>query len=352
MMKKKLAVLAMSTLLLAAAAVPVSAHDGWSQTNAPVVAAGEVSYVDLMLGNHTNEHASYRVAGKWSTDTTKVYVTTPAGKKADITSTIFYTGEEKEDANAGINNDYITKFSASAPGAYIISAEGDSLFKNGEVSSRTLRSAKSFVAVADIPLAQRVQSLKGFQAHVTPDRAELVPAFNPASVKPNQEVQIQLFLKDKPLANTDVSIIQRSTSDSQKLKSDSNGMITFKTGAADYYLVRAKPSTDEKVEGQYSSVNYEATMTFIVQNGATAVPGKASGVPSVYVNGKVVDAQGIAVKNGVTMVDAAFVREQLQADYKGTGSASLRAAAEAAGAKVEVLNAVGELRAAVLIYTK
>ncbi|MNG35127.1 hypothetical protein D3C84_1217940 [compost metagenome] len=69
-------------------------------------------------------------------------------------------------------------------------------------------------------------------------------------------------------------------------------------------------------------------------------------------NGKVVDAQGIAVKNGVTTVDAAFVREHLQADYKDTGSVGLRAAAEAVGAKVEVLGAVGELRSAILIYTK
>ena len=58
------------------------------------------------------------------------------------------------------------------------------------------------------------------------------------------------------------------------------------------------------------------------------------------------------MKNGVTTVDAAFVREHLQADYKDTGLVGLRAAAEAAGAKVEVLNAVGELRSAVLIFTK
>ncbi|OPA76119.1 cobalt ABC transporter substrate-bindng protein [Paenibacillus selenitireducens] len=351
-MKKKFAALAMSTLLLAAFAVPASAHDGWSQTNSPVVASGEVSYVDLMLGNHSNEHASYRIAGKWSTDTTKVYVTTPAGKKADITSTIFYTGEEKEDANAGINNEFVTKFSSSAPGAYIISAEGDSIFKSADVSSRTLRSAKSFVAIADIPLAQRVQNLKGFSAHVTTDRAELVPQFNPAAITPDKQVQIQLLLKDKPLADTEVSVIRRSTSEAQKLKTDSNGMITFQTGAADYYLVRAKPSTDEKVAGQYDSVSYEATMTFIVQNGTTTVSGKASGAPTVYVNGKSVDAKGITVNNGVTMVDASFIRDHVQADFEGTGLVALRASAEKAEAHVEVLNAVGELRAAVLIYTK
>lgn len=351
-MKKKLASLAIASLLLVGSAVPAFAHDGWSQTNTPIIASGEVSYVDLMLGNHSNHHSSYRIAGTWSKDSTKVYVTTPAGKKAEITSTLFYTGEEKEDDNAGINNGYVAKFSASAPGAYIISAEGDSIFKNAEVSSRTLRSAKSFVAVSDLPLAQRVQSLKGFSAQVTPDRAELVPQFNPAAITPEQKVQVQLLLKGAPLADTDVSIIRRSSSEAQMVKTDAKGMVSFKTGPADYYLLRAKPATDEKKEGQYGSTNYEATMTFIVQNGSSfAVPGKANGTPTIYVNGKIAEAKGLQVQNGTTYVDAAFIRDHIQADFKKTGKVSLRSTVESHGGKVEVLNAVGEQRAAILIFT-
>jgi hypothetical protein len=129
-------------LALTAAAVPASAHDGWSQTNTPIVGMGEVSYVELLLGNHSNHHASYRIEGKWSTQTSKVYVTTPSGQKADISDTLFYTGEEKETEDPGKNNYYVASFSSSKPGAYIISAEGDSVFKNGDNASRTLRSAK------------------------------------------------------------------------------------------------------------------------------------------------------------------------------------------------------------------
>lgn len=343
---------AVSSVLLFLLAVPVWAHDGWSQTNAPIVAPGEVSYVELLFGNHSNHHASYRIEGKWSIDTTKVYVTTPAGKKSDITSTVFYTGEEKEVNEPGKNNYYVTSFSSSTPGAYIVSVEGDSIFKHGDVASRTLRSAKSFVAVGDIPTWQRVQFLKGFSRQVSPDRAEFVPQFNPAAVTTNQTVSVQLLLKGQPLAETEVSLIRRSTSDAQSLKTDANGMVSFATGPADYYLLRAKPTLDEKEAGKYDATNYEATMTFSVQNGTNYIaPQKAAALPLLYVNGKLVDAKGLELKDGSVYVDAGVVRDHMSSEYSGSGQVGLRALAEALGATVEYLAPVGGVQAAVHIYT-
>lgn len=261
-----------STLLLTASlalglALPTFAHDGWSQTYAPIIASGEVSYIELLYGNHSNEHKSYRIEGSWSPDTTKVFVTTPAGKKNDISPTLFYTGEVGEKEQTGQNNAYLASFSASTPGAYIISVEGDSIFKGADTASRTLRSAKSFVAVSDIPTVEQAKTITGFDRQVSTDRAELVPHFNPAAITPNQQVSVQLLLKGKPLAKTEISLIRRSTSDATVLTTDANGMISFTTGAADYYLLRAKPATAEKEAGKYDTTNYEATMTFTVQNG-------------------------------------------------------------------------------------
>ncbi|CAM5793986.1 MULTISPECIES: DUF4198 domain-containing protein [Brevibacillus] len=352
-MKKRMTLipaLALACLL----AVPASAHDGWSQTNTPIVSAGEVSYVELLFGNHSNHHGSYRIEGKWSTDSTKVYVTSPNGSKADITTTLFYTGEEKEVTEPGKNNYYVASFSASTPGAYIVSVEGDSLFQNAEVSSRTLRSAKSFVAVSDIPSLERVKELKGFSRPVSLDRAELVPQFNPAAVTPDQKVSVQLLLKGKPLANSEITLIRRSTSDAAIYKTDANGTIAFTTGPADYYLLRAKPATDEKVAGQYDTTNYEATMTFSVQNGKFSLPAqKAKGAqPLVYINGKLTDVSGLTSADGKTTVPATFVKTALNPAYQGTGQVDLRKAAMEAGATVEVLAPIGTLPEAIVITKK
>ncbi|MFY0546260.1 DUF4198 domain-containing protein [Brevibacillus sp. H7] len=345
----------MSSLLAAMAltftlAMPVLAHDGWSQTNTPIVAPGEVSYVELLLGNHSNHHGSYRIEGKWSTQTSKVFVSAPNGSKTDISATLFYTGEEKEVAEPGKNNYYVASFSSSSPGAYIVSVEGDSIFKHGDVASRTLRSAKSFVAVSDIPTVERVKYLKWFSKQVSPDRAEMVPLFNPAAATPGQDVSVQLLLKGKPLADTEITIVRRSTSESQVLKTDGNGIISFQTGPADYYLLRAKPTTDEKVAGQYDTTNYEATMTFTVQNGKSVFPQKAQqALPLLYVNGKHMMVKGMEIKNGKVMVPASFIQSALDSSFKGTGSVELRATTEKLGASVEYFAQVGSLPPAILI---
>lgn len=352
MFKKKIAGAALAAVLAFGAAVPVFAHDGWSQTSAPIVAQNQISYVELMYGNHSNEHKSYRIDGQWGSSS-KVFVTTPAGVKSDITGTRFYTGEPATEESPALNNYFVASFKSNIPGAYIISTEADSVFKGAEAASRTLRSAKSFVAVGDIPVLERVKALKGFSKQVSPDRAELVPVFNPAAVTPDETVSIQLLLKGKPLADTAVDIIRRSNSEAAELKTDAKGVVTFKTGAADYYLVRAKPGTAEAKEGEYSTTNYEATLTFTVQNKSVKLPGTPSSAkPLIYVNGNAAAASSLTLAQGTTKVDASFIKQHVDAAYKGTGLVSLRSAAEAAGAFVEYFPAVGGNQAAVAVYAK
>lgn len=352
--RKKIAGAALAAVLTLGAAIPAFAHDGWSQTNSPIVAPGQVSYVELMLGNHSNEHKSYRIAGQWSLDTSKVYVTTPAGAKSDITSTRFYAGEAATETEPAVNNYFVASFKSNSPGAYIISVEGDSIFKHGGVGSRTLRSAKSFVAVSDIPVAERVRALQGFSRQVSPDRAELIPQFNPASVTPGVQVSIQLLLKGKPLADTPVDVIRRSNSKAVELVTNEEGKVSFTTTAADYYLVRAKPGTAEAKEGEYEKTSYEATMTFIVQNESPKLPGKASSaVPHIYINGAAVSGDGsISIEKGITKASAEFIRAYVDAEYKSDDAGSIRSAAQAVGATIEYFPAVGDNRAAVAIYTK
>jgi uncharacterized GH25 family protein len=347
--KKKFAAIALVALMTFGITATALAHDGWSQTNTPIIAQGEVSYVDLLFGNHANEHSSYRITGQWSKDTSKVYVTTPVGKKVDITSTMFYTGEAATETAPAVNNGYLATFSSSAPGAYIISVEADSIYK----TTRTLRNAKSFVAVSDIPTLERIKLLKGFSREINSDRAEWVPVFNPAAITPGEQVSVQLLLKGKPLVDTEATLIQRSNSKAQKLKTNAEGIISFKTGSADYYLLRAKPNTDEKKDGEYGATSYEATMTFTVQNGSVKLPySKVQPVPYVYVNGKLATTPGLSIKAGSTFADAAFIKQYVDATYASDQPGALRTIVESLQGSIEYLPAVGDTRAAVLIYMK
>lgn len=351
MLMKKMAVIALTAAITFSMAAHAFAHDGWSQTNAPIMAQGEVSYVELLFGNHSNEHKSYRIAGQWSPDTSKVYVTTPAGKKVDITATRYYTGEAATDKEPAVNNGFVATFTSSAPGAYIVTAEADSI--NKTAASRSLRSAKSFVAVSDIPTLDRVKALRGFSKPVNLDRAEFVPLFNPAAVTPNERVAVQLLMKGKPVESTKVSLIRRSNSEAQTFQTDANGLITFQTGLADDYLLRASISTDEGKEGEYTKVTYSRTMTYRVQNGSVSLhAGPVNPNPHVFVNGKLIEANDIFIQNDVTYVNASFLQEHMDKAYTNEGLVALRTAAESLGAIVEYLPAVGESRAAVLIYTK
>lgn len=346
----KLAAAALTVTMLIGA-IPASAHMGWTQTNTPIVAMGDNAYVELLVGNHTNEHRSYRVDANWGSMKHNTYVFTPSGEKVDISGTEFYTGENDPSVkNSNINNEYIASFNAQEPGAYIISSQGESIASYSGYPALTKRSAKSFVAVSDIVAQQRVQSLKGFQRQVSPDRAEWIPLFNPAAVKPGQTLKAQYLVRGVPMADVHVNVIRRSTKEALDLTTDKDGVVTYTAGAADYYLVAAKPEVKEKVEGQYDAINFEATMTYAVQNGALKVKtSKIEAVPDIYFNGKEITLNGIAKVNGQYKIHINALKAGISPNISGKGSVELRQVLEASGYRVEIFDAVGAIPSMIVI---
>jgi len=57
----KLMTVAVSCLMLARTAL---AHDTWVQTNTNLIRSGDAVHVDLMLGNHGNDHRDFKLASK------------------------------------------------------------------------------------------------------------------------------------------------------------------------------------------------------------------------------------------------------------------------------------------------
>lgn len=279
------------------------AHQGFSQTANPIVAIGDHAYTELLFGNHSNEHKSYRIDGNWGSTAHKTYVYTPDGQKLDISETEFYTGEVGPTfANQNKNNSYYVTFASQLPGAYVVNVESDTVYKGSSGAKRTVRSAKSFVAVSDLAVTQRVANLKGFEKAVTTDRAEWVPTSNPLAAYKNKSMNVQLILKGKPLANVTVDVIRRTTKEAVELKTDPNGMIRFTPMHADFYLFAAKPEMlDEKKEGEYDSTSYEATMTIQVVNKPYLFTEPSIALtPHIYLDGRKLPSIGVYknVKDG------------------------------------------------------
>ncbi|MBX6378716.1 MAG: DUF4198 domain-containing protein, partial [Clostridia bacterium] len=317
--RRLIGLLTAGATLVGAAGVGL-AHDGWVQSPTPIVRVGEVAYADLLFGNHSNEHKSYRIAGKWSMSTSKVYVTGPDGTKSDITATVFDTGEANDVSPTGTKGYYTASFIPSAPGLYVVSAEGDSLFQHDDVTIRTLRSAKTFVAAADVPIRERVAALTAYTRAVTPDRAELIPHVNPVALTAGDQIKVQLVHKGQPVPGEHVAVIRRSTSETAEYHTDADGIVTFPVPAPDFYLIRAEfDKTDEKEPGKYDQTSYEATLVLVVQRGGQLSPAFGSKGVSLWVNDKELR---LAEGDGAPQVvgDRAFV--------------PVRAAAEALGASV------------------
>ena len=71
-------------LIVLATPVAALAHDTWVQTNSSIVRTGDVVHIDLMLGNHGNEHRDFKIAGKLSLEGATLELIDPEGKHFDL----------------------------------------------------------------------------------------------------------------------------------------------------------------------------------------------------------------------------------------------------------------------------
>ena len=73
-----------------------SSHDGWVEIFPTIVEKGQPATVALIQGNHSNEHRSYRIAGKWDAKYTTLIVIDPKGKQNTLTNRLVDLGEDDD----------------------------------------------------------------------------------------------------------------------------------------------------------------------------------------------------------------------------------------------------------------
>ncbi len=239
-----------------------SAHDTWVQTNTNIIRPGDAIHVDLMLGNHGNDHRDFKLASKVSRELVKTFqVHAPNGKTYDLKSEMTDLGYAPKEGF------YSARFVPDAKGLYVVSQTLDAVLKHGK-PVRAYRSAKAYFVVSK-SLDKVATNQTGFQKPLG-HRIELVTETNPVvPMGPGVPLKVKLLFQGKPLAGVKISFIPRGIELKKghdpvyERTTDKNGRATFTPKMGTYYLIVAHHAVAEKGKG-YERAHYGAIMTVFV----------------------------------------------------------------------------------------
>lgn len=254
-MKKRfliLAALALSSFSLA------QAHDTWVQTPSLVIRQGDFVYVDLMLGNHGNDHRDFKLASKITLAPCTLELIAPDGVKSDLKPQIFDMGSAEKEGF------WTSRCVANQRGLYQVVHKLDTL--HGK--TRAVKSSKTFFFATD---SYQAISTDGMDKIATLNEGlEFVIDTPIEKLSAGRELRLRLLWNGKPLPDTRVSFVPRGAVlakgfDSQfERNTDANGFVSFTPSQGNFLLVVAHHMVaDEKGEG-FEKTHYGATLVLPV----------------------------------------------------------------------------------------
>ena len=249
-----------------------SSHDGWVEISPTIVEKGQVATITLIQGNHSNEHRSYRIAGKWDQKYTTLLVVDSKGKQTTLTDRLIDFGEDEDKVGPkGPKGFYLASFIPMEEGLYQAIAKQARTIQQGDGPKlSTIRIAKSAFASLTVPAISGAKNFHGFDRIVGGEEGlEIIPITNPIGIFSAASVTLELRLKGKPSEGREVSLIRRidGAASVQDRASDEKGRVTFAVGPADSYLARVKFDEDSpRADGRVDKHSYESTYVFQVFN--------------------------------------------------------------------------------------
>ena len=251
----------LTAAIVLGAATVAAAHDTWVQTNTNIVRAGDAVHVDLMLGNHGNDHRDFKVAGKADLEAITLAVLSPEGSKTDLKPSLIDQGYAPKEGY------WTAKYMTDKPGLYLVAHTSDAVVTYAP--KRSVKSGKTFV-VASASLDKVPLQNPGFD-RVLGHALEIVPKTNPVTpMSPGVPMSVQVLFKGKPMPGARVSFIPRGQKLTEQFderferKADDKGVASFEPTDSNYYLVVTHhEETGEKGEG-YDATKYSATLTVFV----------------------------------------------------------------------------------------
>jgi uncharacterized GH25 family protein len=245
-------------LVLAGTAV---GHDTWVQTNANVVRVGDQVHIDLMLGNHGNDHRDFKLAGKLDLAGCTLQVVAPNGNRYDLKGRLADTGYAPREGY------WTARFAGDRPGLYLVAQTSDRVVHYAP--TRSIKSAKTYFVVSK-SLDRVPQDNPGFDRPLG-HALELVPESNPVTpMGPGTAIKVRLLFKGKPLAGARVSFIPRGETLSEGFDkryerlTDGQGRASFTPKEGNYYLVVAHRHEPKEGGKGYTATKYSATLTVLV----------------------------------------------------------------------------------------
>jgi uncharacterized GH25 family protein len=253
--------LCFSALALLLLTVPARAHDPWVQANTNLLRVGDNVHIDLMLGNHGNDHRDFKLAGKPVLEGATLTVVDPAGKRYDLLPRLDDVGYTPKEGF------WTARFATAKAGLYLVAHTADRVVSYAPL--RSVNSAKTFF-VASKSLDRVPAANPGFD-RVLGHPLELVPLTNPVTpMGPDVPLKVRLLFKGKPLAGARVSFIPRGVTlregfdERYERKTDGKGEAVFRPTEGNRYLVVAH-HLDEAAAGEgYKGTKYSATLTVLV----------------------------------------------------------------------------------------
>ena len=249
-----------------------SSHDGWVEISPTLVEKGQPAIIALIQGNHSNEHKSYRIAGKWDQKYTTLAVVDPKGKSNGLTDRLIDFGEDAEAIGPkGPKGYFLAPFVPSDDGLYQALARQARTLQQGEGPKVvTIRLAKTAFAAFNTPTVAAAKNLKGFDRIIGGDDAvEFIPVNNPLAVYSGGSMTLELRKSSKPVSGQVITLVRRIDGFASVLEraTDDKGRVNFPVGPADSYLARVKIDEESaRPDGQKDKSSYESTYVFQVFN--------------------------------------------------------------------------------------
>ena len=250
----------------------VSAHDGWVEIAPTIVEKNQTAIISLFQGNHSNEHKSYRIAGKWDAKYTTLVVLDPRNRQNLLTDRLIDLGEDAETVGPkGPKGFHLAPFTPTDEGLYQARARQTRTVQQGDGPKIvTVRLAKTAFAAFRSSTVSSAKNLKGFDRLIAgEDALELIPVNNPLAVFSGGSMTLELRQKGKPISGQVITLMRRidGFASVQERTSDEKGRVSFPVGPADSYLARVKLDEETaRPDGLKDKASYESTYVFPVFN--------------------------------------------------------------------------------------
>jgi uncharacterized GH25 family protein len=248
------------------------AHDGWVEISPTLVEKNQPATIALIQGNHSNEHKSYRIAGKWDAKYTTLAVVDPKGKTNVLTDRLIDFGEDADAIGPkGPKGFFLAPFVPEDEGLYqAVGRQARTLQHGDGPKIVTIRVAKAAFAAFKAPTVSAAKTLKGFDRQIADnDAVEFIPVNNPLAVFSGGSMTFELRKSGKPISGQVITLVRRidGPASVQDRTTDEKGRVTFAVGAADSYLARVKIDEEtSRPDGQKDKAGYESTYVFQVFN--------------------------------------------------------------------------------------